>query len=368
MAIQEKIERIRRGEIIATNESETEVTTKDLTKDDINSLTIVQLYNFLYVPAIEKYEEYQRLLERDEKRYKERANGNAFETPKIPLIITGNHFEYKAARKISTLISLFNQIKEYQHELVIFSGGKSDYITRSDINEQERRKRLEEKYKEWKNYFEDVKGMLPEGKPYPKFRGLAEYYCGKKDVDINNSEAVKNMIMELTESEMMYYLFDEFGMVMYGETINNTTILLEDESSITPKNISNSYRLIVYSKENTNPNIDITKMAVMAQWEHLSRAVLTAEQFNPNLTVYGVPSAETIVLNLDEFMEIARREIRKFVEYKDVAAIETNKFIKIFDMTSCDPRGPNVYNKDGICLLGPGANIKKSGPMYDDGR
>lgn len=354
---------------------ENRVMLKSLTKEQIDNLSDIQLYNIMFGPVIDMKKKIE------EKGLEENSVVAVYGATIVPI-----------KRRMNALMDLINAKNP---QTIIFSGGDSwdgthhnnklrtgdaekdkenirrhlknfkertedmilyfpfikdralkdmkkaspnpenfESLLRSYI-EQEVEKTIDkmlEDPKEEKQYMEEYarinESLEQTGKP--KFKSFAEWLYSFKE-----SRQVRTYILHYyTEADLMEMIWEE----VYGGKERTQKILLEKKSNDTSENAVECVKLFEKEREK-NPKLNT--ITLVNEWPYLLRAVLTtqkkAQEAGVDIEIDGYPAdfCEGVgvqYMDIEEYRKNLRTNLKKSIEYQDVGDMDITEYFNLTDL------------------------------------
>ena len=186
--------------------------------------------------------------------------------------------------------------------------------------------------KEEKKYMEEYarinESLEQTGKP--KFKSFAEWLYSFKE-----SRQVRTYILHYyTEADLMEMIWEE----VYGGKERTQKILLEKKSNDTSENAVECVKLFEKEREK-NPKLNT--ITLVNEWPYLLRAVLTtqkkAQEAGVDIEIDGYPAdfCEGVgvqYMDIEEYRKILRTNLKKSIEYQDVGDMDITEYFNLTDL------------------------------------
>lgn len=186
--------------------------------------------------------------------------------------------------------------------------------------------------KEEKKYMEEYarinESLEQIGKP--KFKTFAEWLYSFKE-----SRQVRTYILHYyTEADLMEMIWEE----VYGGKERTQKILLEKKSNDTSENAVECVKLFEKEREK-NPKLNT--ITLVNEWPYLLRAVLTtkkkAQEAGVDIEIDGYPAdfCEGVgvqYMDIEEYRKILRTNLKKSIEYQDVGDMDITEYFNLTDL------------------------------------
>lgn len=363
------------------------ITMKSLTREKINNLTDIQLYNILFGPVIEQNKEIERYTREQMsqtaiavfgataapiKRRMERIAQIVNEKKPALIIFSGGHswdginpktypqeeirekwatkkYMHTVENRTQKFIEFFPVLKHYAFEQMEESWNKKQKKTKGSFNEnlqqlldetidqflnriqnnEKSKERVFKQYQEYKDANKDQEHL--------SFKQWLEGYAR----DIFAKQYILN---QLTEADIMNVVWNE----VYNGEKKGIRVALDRTSNDTSENARNCLQILQQAK-----NRNIKTLAIVNEWPYLLRAVLTTkkliEENGLNIKLIGIAAdrCKNIGIEYEDMEEYRsksntglRAQIIKMTEYQDVADSDVTKYYKMKSIVS---GGPTVY-------------------------
>ena len=354
---------------------ENRVMLKSLTKEQIDKLSYIQLYNIMFGPVIDmKKKIEEKGLEENSVvavygativPIKRRMNAlmDLIDVKKPQTIIfsggdswDGTHHNNKlrtgdAEKDKENIRRHLKNFKERTENMILYfpfikdralkdmkkaspNPENFESLLRAYI-EQEVEKTIDkmlEDPKEEKQYMEEYarinESLEQTGKP--KFKSFAEWLYSFKE-----SRQVRTYILHYyTEADLMEMIWEE----VYGGKERTQKILLEKKSNDTSENAVECVKLFEKEREK-NPKLNT--ITLVNEWPYLLRAVLTtqkkAQEAGVDIEIDGYPAdfCEGVgvqYMDIEEYRKILRTNLKKSIEYQDVGDMDITEYFNLTDL------------------------------------
>lgn len=354
---------------------ENRVMLKSLTKEQIDKLSDIQLYNIMFGPVIDmKKKIEEKGLEENSVvavygativPIKRRMNAlmDLIDVKKPQTIIfsggdswDGTHHNNKlrtgdAEKDKENIRRHLKNFKERTEDMILYfpfikdralkdmkkaspNPENFESLLRSYI-EQEVEKTIDkmlEDPKEEKQYMEEYarinESLEQTGKP--KFKSFAEWLYSFKE-----SRQVRTYILHYyTEADLMEMIWEE----VYGGKERTQKILLEKKSNDTSENAVECVKLFEKEREK-NPKLNT--ITLVNEWPYLLRAVLTtqkkAQEAGVDIEIDGYPAdfckgVGVQYMDIEEYRKILRTNLKKSIEYQDVGDMDITEYFNLTDL------------------------------------